>query len=201
MDLHDLSRQPLVPERRALLAALLAGTAGLPLLARAQRSGETPKLDVPYVPTPQDVVDRMLQMAKVRQNDVVYDLGCGDGRIVITAADRFKARGVGIDINPERIREAQANAKKAGVSDRVQFRVGDLFKSDFAPATVVTLYLLPDINVKLRPQLWRQLRVGTRIVSHAFDMGEEWPPEQTQNVAGKTIYAWTIKQEHKRANA
>lgn len=198
MDLHD--RYPRVPERRALLAALLAGAAGAPWLARAS-SGESPKLDVPYVPTPQEVVDRMLQMGRVGPKDVVYDLGCGDGRIVITAADRFQARGVGIDINPERIREAQANAKQAGVADRVQFRVGDLFKADFSPATVVTLYLLPDINQRLRPQLWRQLRVGTRVVSHAFDMGDEWPSEQTVNVAGKTVHAWTIKPEHKRAKA
>ena len=120
---------------------------------------------------------------------------------MITAAERFKARGVGIDLNPERIKEAQENAKKAGVTDRVQFRVGDLFKADFSPATVVTLYLLPEVNQKLRPQLWRQLKVGTRVVSHAFDMGDAWPPEQTQNVAGKTIYRWTIREQHKRAKA
>ena len=198
MDVIELPQQPLEPERRALLAVLLAGGAGVPLLSHAQLAGDGPKLDVPYVPTPQEVVDRMLQMARVGPNDVVYDLGCGDGRIVITAAERFKARGVGIDLNPERIREAQENAKKVGVTERVQFRVGDLFKSDFSPASVVTLYLLPEVNQKLRPQLWRQLKVGTRVVSHAFDMGDQWPPEQTQNVAGKTIYAWTIKAAHKK---
>jgi ubiquinone/menaquinone biosynthesis C-methylase UbiE len=130
---------------------------------------------------------------------VLYDLGCGDGRIVISAARDRGARGVGIDINPVRIEEAQANAKAAGVADRVSFRVGDLFESDFSAATVVTLYLLPDINRKLRPQLWRQLKVGTRVVSHDFDMGDEWPPEKVEKVEGKTLYYWTIKREHKRA--
>jgi ribosomal protein L11 methylase PrmA len=146
-----------------------------------------------------DVVNKMLDMGKVGPNDTLYDLGCGDGRIVITAAKERGARGVGIDIDPERIAEANENAKKAGVSDRVQFRQGDLFKADFSPATVVTLYLLPSINQRLRPQLWRQLAVGTRVVSHAFDMGEEWPPERTDRVDFKTIYAWTIKPEHKKA--
>ncbi len=191
---------PVRAHRRALLGLLLAGT---PLLARAQSATATatPKLDVPYVPTPQEVVDRMLQMARVQKSDTVYDLGCGDGRIVITAAERHGARGVGIDLNPQRIEEAQANAKKANVTDRVQFRVANLFETDVSPASVVTLYLLPDINRKLRPQLWRQLKVGTRIVSHAFDMGDEWPPERTENVAGKTLYTWTIKPEHKKAKA
>jgi len=187
------------PHRRAVaiaLPSLLGGAAFGPLAAWAQES--RPKLDVPYVPTPQAVVDKMLEMAKVGPNDVLYDLGCGDGRIVITAASRFGARGVGIDIDPERIAEAKENAKKAGVAERVQFRQADLFKSNFAEATVVTLYLLPDINRRLRPQLWRQLKPGTRIVSHAFDMGDEWPPERTDRVDYKTIYAWTIKPEHKK---
>ncbi len=147
--------------------------------------------DVPYVPTPQPVVDAMLRLAKVNKNDLVYDLGCGDGRIPITAAKKYGARGVGIDIDPERIQEANENARKAGVSDRVQFRQQDLFKADFSKATVVTLYLLPDINLKLRPQLLKQLKPGTRIVSHAFDMGK-WKPQKVQQVEGRTIYLWTV---------
>jgi SAM-dependent methyltransferase len=147
--------------------------------------------DVPYVPTPQPVVDAMLRLAKVNKNDLVYDLGCGDGRIPITAAKKYGARGVGIDIDPERIQEANENARKAGVSDRVQFRQQDLFKADFSKATVVTLYLLPDINLKLRPQLLKQLKPGTRIVSHAFDMGN-WKPQKVQQVKGRTIYLWTV---------
>ena len=194
--------------RRTLLLGTAAG-AGLALvpgrapLAQAAQSiaPAPPKLDVPYVPTPQDVVDRMLAVAKVGKNDVVYDLGCGDGRIVVTAARQFGARGVGIDINPERIAEARANAKKAGVSQRVDLRVANLFDIDLSPASVVTLYLLPNINVKLRPQLWKQLRVGSRVVSHAFDMGADWPPEQTVDASGRTIYLWTITAAQKSAAA
>ncbi len=181
--------------RRALLMAPLA----LLLTHRVAEAQEArPKLDVPYVPTPQPVVDKMLELGKVGKNDVLYDLGCGDGRIVVTAAKQMGARGVGIDIDPQRISEAKENAKQSGVSDRVEFRVGNLFEADFSPASVVTLYLLPDINRKLRPQLWRQLKVGTRVVSHAFDMGDEWPPERTERVDFKTIYSWTIKPEHKK---
>ena len=194
--------------RRTLLLGTAAG-AGLALvpgrapLAQAAQSiaPAPPKLDVPYVPTPQDVVDRMLAVARVGKNDVVYDLGCGDGRIVVTAARQFGARGVGIDINPERIAEARANAKKAGVSQRVDLRVANLFDTDLSPASVVTLYLLPNINVKLRPQLWKQLRVGSRVVSHAFDMGADWPPEQTVDASGRAIYLWTITAAQKAAAA
>jgi tRNA G37 N-methylase Trm5 len=154
---------------------------------------------VPYVPTPDEVVDKMLTMAKVNKNDVVYDLGCGDGRIVITAAKKYGARGVGIDLNPERIKEANENLQKAKVGDRVKFMVGDLFESNFSEASVVTLYLLPQVNAALRPQLWRQLKVGTRVVSHAFDMGPEWPPERTETVDGRTVYMWTITEANKKA--
>lgn len=150
--------------------------------------------DVVYVPTPPEVVDKMLEMAKVGKNDILFDLGSGDGRIPITAAKRFGTRGTGIDIDPERIKEANANAKKEGVSDKVTFLQQDLFKSDFSKATVVTLYLLPELNVKLRPQLFKQLKPGTRIVSHAFDMGD-WKPQQTANVNGRTVYFWTIPKE------
>ena len=149
--------------------------------------------DVFYVPTPQAVVDAMLRMANVSGSDVVYDLGCGDGRIPITAAQRFGAKGIGIDIDPVRIKEANENAKAAGVTDKVTFLNQDLFTSDLREATVVTLYLLPSLNVKLMPKLKAELKPGTRIVSHAFDMGTEWPPEKTEQVEGKTIYYWTIK--------
>ncbi|HYD95322.1 MAG TPA: class I SAM-dependent methyltransferase [Noviherbaspirillum sp.] len=155
-------------------------------------------LDVPYVPTPQLVAERMLKMARVGRSDVVYDLGCGDGRLVITAAKKHGARGVGIDIDPARIRQAQARAKAARVENRVEFILGDLFQADLARATVVTLYLLPRINRQLRPQLWQQLAVGTRVVSHGFDMGEEWPPERTETVDGSPIYYWTITEAHKK---
>ena len=151
--------------------------------------------DVIYVPTPQEVVDEMLALAKVTKNDVIYDLGSGDGRIPVTAAKRFGTRGFGIDINPERIKEANANAQKAGVTNRVKFLNQDLFTTDISQATVVTLYLLPQLNVKLRPQLFKQLKPGTRIVSHDFDMGE-WKPERTvQTNEGSTIYLWTIPKE------
>jgi ubiquinone/menaquinone biosynthesis C-methylase UbiE len=143
----------------------------------------------------------MLDLANVGNRDVLFDLGCGDGRIVISAAKDRGARGTGIDINPVRIEEARRNAAAAGVSHKVNFRVGDLFKTDFSRATVVTLYLLPDINRKLRPQLWRQLKVGTRVVSHDFDMGDEWPPEKVEKVGNKTLYLWTIRPEHKKAPA
>lgn len=186
--------------RRSLLLGAAAG-AGLVLVPGRSPSAQAapPKLDVPYVPTPQDVVDRMLALAKVGKDDVVYDLGCGDGRIVVTAASRYGARGVGIDINPVRIGEAKAKARKAGVDRRVDLRVANLFDTDMSPATVVTLYLLPDVNLRLRPQLWQQLRVGSRVVSHAFDMGPEWPPEQTADVTGRSIYMWTITPAQKAA--
>ena len=155
---------------------------------------ETKSPDVVYVPTPQAVVDKMLELAKVGKNDVIYDLGSGDGRIPITAAQKFGTQGIGIDIDPERIKEANANAQKAGVTDKVKFLQQDLFTTDFSKATVVTLYLLPELNVKLRPQLFKQLKPGTRIVSHAFDMGD-WKPEKTVQVDGKTIYYWTVPEK------
>jgi tRNA G37 N-methylase Trm5 len=160
--------------------------------ATAQQAGKLREPDVIFVPTPQEVVDAMLQMANVTAKDVVYDLGSGDGRIPITAAQKFGATGVGIDINPVRIEEANANLAKAGVGNKVKFLNQDLFETDLSPATVVTLYLLPSLNVKLMPKL-KQLKPGTRIVSHSFDMGTEWPPEKTQDVNGRMIYYWTIK--------
>ena len=186
------------PRRRTLLLSAAAATGVMMFPFGRALAQATPRLDVPYVPTPQEVVDKMLDLAKVGKNDTLFDLGCGDGRIVVTAAKVRGARGTGIDIDPTRIAEAKENAKQAGVSDRAQFRVGDLFKTDFSSATVVTLYLLPTINAKLRPQLWKQLKVGTRVVSHAFDMGSEWPAEKTVEVDGRTIYYWTITEANKK---
>lgn len=154
--------------------------------------------DVPYIPTRYAVVDGMLKLAQVNKDDVVYDLGCGDGRIVIAAAQQHGARGVGIDMNPWRIAEARDNAKLAKVEDRVKFVKGDIFDADFSEATVVMLYLLPEVNRELRPKLWKQLRIGARVVSHDYDMGYEWPPEKTEHIAGKVIYSWTIREEQKK---
>ena len=164
------------------------------LLALAGQAQDLPlrEPDVHYVPTPQAVVEAMLKMAAVTREDVVYDLGCGDGRIPITAAQTYGARGIGIDIDPRRIADATENAKAAGVTAKVTFLVQDLFTSDFRDATVVTLYLSPSLNERLIPKL-KELKPGTRIVSHAFDMGATWPPEQKEEVAGKTIYYWTIR--------
>lgn len=158
-----------------------------------------PKPDIGYIPTPQAVVDAMLDLAKVTSEDILYDLGSGDGRIVITAAQRFGTRGVGIDIDPERIQAAGENARKAGVSDRVQFYPGNLFESDFHEATVVTLYLLPHLNLRVLPRLLSQLKPGTRILSHNFDM-DDWQPERVVKVQSEeedsTIYCWIVP-EHR----
>src|SRR5947199_91732 len=140
---------------------------------------------------PQKLVDDMLRLANVRKGDVLYDLGSGDGRIPVTAAKKFGVRAVGIDIDPERIQEANENAKKNGVTSLVKFRNEDLFQADFHEATVVTLYLLPDLNVKLMPRLMEQLKPGSRIVSHQFDMGK-WRPDKKVELNGRTIYLWTI---------
>lgn len=147
--------------------------------------------DVIYVPTPQEVVEDMLRLVNVKKGDVLYDLGSGDGRIPVTAARLYGIRAVGIDIDPERIREAKANARKNGVAKLVEFRQQDLFKSDFREATVVTLYLLPDLNTKLYPQLMEQLKPGTRVVSHQFDMGS-WRPDKRLDSNGRTVYFWVI---------
>lgn len=153
--------------------------------------------DVVYVPTPEVVVEKMLEIAKVTKDDVLYDLGSGDGRIPITAAKKYGTQAYGIELRPELIDEANQNAKEAGVSDRVQFLEQDLFKTDISKASVVTLYLLPNLNVKLRPKLFEELKPGTRIVSHDFDMGE-WKPEQVVQVQGPnrthTIYYWVVPQ-------
>jgi len=153
------------------------------------RSAREP--DVQFVVTPLYLVDEMLELAGTNKKDVVYDLGCGDGRFLISAAKRFGARGVGIDIDPERIRESRENAKKAGVADRVKFYEQDLFTTDIRPATLVALYLLPELNLRLRPKFFRELKPGTRIVSHAFDM-EDWKPDATGTLGGSTYYYWVL---------
>ena len=182
-------------QRRHFLATLSAmGATGALIhaprsFAQAAKALRAP--DVVFVPTPNDVVNKMLEMAQVTSADVVYDLGSGDGRIPITAAQKYGARGVGIDINPERIREANENLKNSGVADKVKFVQGDLFESSFSEATVVTLYLLNSLNAKLRPKLMKELKPGTRVVSHAFNMGD-WQPERTETVNYSTVYLWRI---------
>ncbi len=151
-------------------------------------------LDVPYVPTPQTVVDAMLNVAKVNSNDVVYDLGCGDGRIVVTPAKKYGATGVGIDLDAQRVKEANENAKKAGIQQKVQFHQGDLFEFDFSKASVLTLYLLPDVNLKLKPKILAEMKPGSRVVSHSFNMGD-WKPEQEIVVDGRTVYLWIVPQK------
>lgn len=162
------------------------------VIASTSVYAQQPNLDVPYVPTKQEVVEEMLRVAGVKAGDVVYDLGCGDGRIVITAAQKFGATGVGVDLNPQRIKEANENAKAAGVTDKVKFVEGDLFDFDFSEANVVTMYLLPSVNLKLRPKLQSELKPGSRIVSHDFDMGD-WEAEKVVEVGNDTVYLWTIR--------
>ncbi len=176
----------------AALAVTYALPAGLIGIAHAQAQDEIARpLDVPYVPTPLPVVDAMLDLAKVNKSDVVYDLGCGDGRIVVRAATRFGCRGVGVDLNPERVKEAKANAIRANVTELTRFEVGDVFEFDFSGASVVTMYLLPSVNLKLRPRLLKELKPGTRLVSHDFHMGD-WVAETTREVGRSRIYLWTI---------
>lgn len=177
--------------RSSLMAALLLVAPAMPSATAWAQTATPDRPDVIYVPTPAAVVDAMLQLAKVTSADVVYDLGCGDGRIPVTAAKRFGARGVCIDIDPERIREADENIARSGVGDKVRTVQGDLFQQPLGDATVVTLYLLDSINERLLPKLRRELKPGTRIVSHAFRMGA-WAPEQTLTIDGRRIFFWTI---------
>ena len=170
-------------------AVLLAFVVAIP--SSAQQTAPSRHLDVVFVPTPSEVVDAMLKLAKVTSNDVVYDLGSGDGRIPIAAAKTYGAHAVGIDIDPERIREATANARTAAVADRVTFRNEDLFTADISPATVVTLYLSPSVNARLTPKLMKELKPGTRVVSHAFDLGS-WKPQQRLTVNDRPIFLWTL---------
>jgi cyclopropane fatty-acyl-phospholipid synthase-like methyltransferase len=188
---HDLrsDSRPVEPARRyddPMIRALAAVTLVLAAL---------PQSLAPYVPTPDDVVDRMLVLARTTSKDVVYDLGCGDGRIPIAAAKKYGARGVGIDIDPKRIEESKANAKAAGVEQLVEFRLQDALEANVSDATVVTLFMLASGNAKLRPVLTRQLKPGARIVSHAFSMGPSWSPDKIdQFVSARgdeiTLYLW-----------
>lgn len=154
--------------------------------------------DVPYVPTPENVVNQMLELANVSGDDILYDLGSGDGRIPITAAQKYGTRGTGVEINPELVQRSRENAEAAGVGEQVEFLQQDLFQTDLRDATVVTLYLLPDVNLELRSKLLRELEPGTRVVSHDFDMGE-WQPEQVIRVQSgtrqHTIYYWVVPEE------
>jgi SAM-dependent methyltransferase len=185
---EQLNQMPLAKQAQAVPET---ETQVLPASPATETPAPTRTPDVVYVPTPPQVVNEMIRMADVKPTDIVYDLGSGDGRIVIAAAQQRGARGIGIDINPARVREANYNAKKAGVSDRVQFRQADLFETDFSEATVVMLYLLPRLNIKLRPKLLRELKPGTRIVSHSFDMGN-WKPDQVVEIDGRTVYYWVV---------
>jgi SAM-dependent methyltransferase len=187
-----MKRLPASPGRRTALGTLLL----LPYVARSEPI-DFHLFPVPYVPTPMPVVRRMLELARVQPGELLYDLGCGDGRIVVEAAMAYGARGVGIDLDPARVAEAKDNARRAGVDDRVEIRQGDLFETDLSPADVVTLYLLPEVNLRLRPVLWRDLRVGARVVSHDFHMGDRWPADHSEKLGRSTIYSWTVRSEHK----
>lgn len=152
---------------------------------------------VPYVPTPQEVVDRMLELAQVKKGDVVYDLGSGDGRIVVTAAKKFGVKAIGFEIDPERIKESKENIKKAGVEHLVEIRQQDIRTVDLSPASVLTMYLLPEVNLMIRPNIWKQMKVGSRIVSHDFDMGD-WKPLRTEYIKDgsswdHTLYLWHVE--------
>jgi precorrin-6B methylase 2 len=197
-------RIPRMTIRSLALTILMFVASAVPFAADAGRPASAPaagqataqeaptrRPDVIYVPTPQEVVEAMLQVANVTKNDIVYDLGCGDGRIPVTAAKKYGARGIGIDIDPQRIKEANENVQKSGVADKVTIMNADLFTTDISEATVVTLYLLPSLNQKLMPKLKSELKPGTRIVSHAFDMGD-WKPEKELDVNGRKVYYWTI---------
>ena len=184
-----------IPRSVTLIAAAM-------LLVVAVAAAQSPMPDkqpeVPYVPTADRVLDQMLDVAKITKQDVVFDLGCGDGRIVIAAAKRFGARGVGIDIDPQRIREANDNARAAGVQNQVKFILQDLFEANISSATVVMMYLLPDVNLRLRPKLLAELKPGTRIVSHNYDLGD-WRPLRTIEVkqvettnSDHTVYFWVV---------
>lgn len=190
-----------------IIAALTLGLLSLPACtdqsktsSSAEIDGPSPapslgdttvETDVPFVVTPQETVEGMLELAKVTEDDVVYDLGSGDGRIPITAAEKYGARGVGIELKPDLVQRARKRAEMSGVSDRVEFRRQDIFEADFSEATVVTMYLFPEVNLKLRPMLFEQLQPGSRVVSHSFDM-DEWEPDTSVSVNNDILYLWTI---------
>ena len=183
--------------RRLVPAVTVALLLVVSVVAAQSPTTDKKPLDVPYVPTHESLVEEMLSMARVTGNDVLYDLGSGDGRIVITAARKFGTRGIGYDLDPERIKEARENARRAGVADRVRFEQQDIFTAKIADATVVTMYLLPDVNMRLRPRLLSELKPGTRIVSHNYDLGD-WQPVQRKemDVTGinHTLFLWIVPQ-------
>jgi precorrin-6B methylase 2 len=185
------------------LLSFAVGVAGLvlqslPAAAQpAQKYEDEGKKIVPYVPTPQEVVERMLELAQVKKGDVVYDLGSGDGRIVVTAAKKYGARAIGFEIDPERIKESAENIKKAGVGHLVEIRQQDIRTVDLSPASVLTMYLLPEVNLMIRPNIWKQMKPGSRVVSHDFDMGD-WKPLKTENIKDgsswdHTLYLWHVE--------
>ncbi|HUT62870.1 MAG TPA: methyltransferase domain-containing protein [Anaerolineae bacterium] len=180
--------------KNSLIGLLIASLLLFPCKTREQENSYQ-SYDVPYVPTPEEVVEEMLKLADVGKDDIVYDLGCGDGRIVITAAKEMGAHGIGIDINPQRLKESRENAIKAKVTDKVEFREQNLFDTDFSEATVLTLYLLPNVNLKLRPKILRDMKPGSRIVSHDFNMGE-WEPDKNANdnpnLGYHSVYFWIV---------
>ena len=166
-------------------------------VAQAQDGGIESKKIVPYVPTPQEAVERMLELAQVKKGDVVYDLGSGDGRIVITAAKKYGVKAIGFEIDPERIKESRENIRKEGVGNLVEIREQDIRTVDLSPASVLTMYLLPEVNLMLRPNIWKQMKPGSRVVSHDFDMGD-WKPLKTESMKDRsgwdhTLYFWRVE--------
>ena len=167
------------------------------LAQAAQKFEDEGKKIVPYVPTPQEVVERMLELAGVKKGDVVYDLGSGDGRIVVTAAKKYGVKAIGFEIDPERIKESHENIKKAGVGNLVEIRQQDIRTVDLSQASVLTMYLLPEVNLMIRPNIWKQMKPGSRVVSHDFDMGD-WKALKTENIKDAsgwdhTLYLWHVE--------
>lgn len=179
---------PVLARSRHWFAAAIGGLA---LMAAGPALAEPRPLDVPYVPTPQAVVDRMLELGQVSRDTFVIDLGSGDGRIPVTAAQRYGARALGVDLNPERIREANANARESGVTDKVDFKEQNLFDTPIGQAQVLTMYLLPNVNLQLRPRILEELQPGARVVSHAFTM-QEWEPDHQETVGTSNLYLWIV---------
>jgi len=185
MTMNWLARRSLTVIAALLLSSI---SAGRPM--QAQDSSFENKKIVPFVPTPQEVVDKMIELGGVKKGDTVYDLGSGDGRIVITAAKKG-ARAVGFEIDGDLVKESRQNIQKAGVENLAEIRQQDILTVDLSPASVVTMYLLPDVNLKLRPNVLSQMKPGSQVVSHAFDMGD-WKPDKTERIDGRTIYLWIV---------
>jgi precorrin-6B methylase 2 len=169
------------------------GTTSDAVLAQAQQPGFESKKIVPFVPTPQEVVEGMLELAQAKKGDVVYDLGSGDGRIVITAAKKYEARAVGFEIDPELIRRSRESIRREGLEKLAEIREQDILTVDLSQANVLTMYLLPSVNLKLRPKILSEMAPGSRVVSHAFDMGD-WKPDKIVQIDGRDVYYWTVPQ-------